>query len=114
MEIDLLREGGYVLIAPLEVVPLSCRGTYRVAVSRATDPDNVEMYRVPLRKRLPTIRVPLRPGDSDVKLDLQSLIEAAYENGGYDDTDYGVDPFPPLLPEDAEWVSNLLLEAKRR
>ena len=114
VEIDLLREGGYVLIAPLEVVPRSCLGTYRVSVSRATDPENVEMYRVPLRERLPTIRVPLRPGDSDAKLDLQSLIEAAYENGGYDDTDYRLEPEPPFLPEDAQWAAKLLHEAKRR
>ena len=114
VEIDLLREGGYVLIAPLEVVPRSCLGTYRVAVSRATDPENVEMYRVPLRKRLPIIRVPLRPGDSDAKLDLQSLINAAYENGGYDDTDYRLEPEPPFLPEDAEWAAALLKEAKCR
>ena len=114
VEIDLLREGGYVLIPPLEVVPKSCLGTYRIVVSRATDPENVEMYRVPLRKRLPIIRVPLRPGDSDAKLDLQSLINAAYENGGYDDTDYRLEPEPPFLPEDAEWAATLLSEAKRR
>ena len=72
------------------------------------------MYRVPLRKRLPIIRVPLRPGDSDAKLDLQSLINAAYENGGYDDTDYRLEPEPPFLPEDAEWAAALLKEAKCR
>src|SRR5258708_236896 len=48
VEIDLLREGPYVLIAPWDAVPRSCRGTYRVAVSRASDPDYLAMYRVPL------------------------------------------------------------------
>ena len=114
VEIDLLREGKYVLIAPWDSVPRSCRGTYRVAVSRASDPANVEMYRVRLRDRLPRIRIPLRPGDSDVVLDLQSLIDAAYENGGYDDIDYRVDPDPPLLPEDSEWAAGLLRDAQRR
>ena len=114
VEIDLLRDGSYVLIAPWEAVPRSCRGTYRVAVSRATDPEIVEMYRVPLRQRLPTIRIPLRSGDPDALLDLQSLIDAAYENGGYDDTDYSLDPEPPLSPEDAEWATAVLNEANRR
>lgn len=114
VEIDLLREGTYVLIAPWEAVPNSCRGTYRVAVSRATDPENIEMYRVPLRQRLPTIRIPLRPGDRDAVLNLQSLIDAVYENGGYDDTDYRSDPVPPLSVEDADWAGTLLREAKLR
>ncbi|MCY2964752.1 MAG: DUF4058 family protein [Planctomycetota bacterium] len=114
VEIDLLRDGEYVLIAPWEAVPASCRGTYRVAVSRATDPDNIEMYRVPLRERLPTIRIPLRAGDCDVLLNLQALIEAAYENGGYDDIDYGGEPEPPLWKEDADWANELLRAAQRR
>ena len=54
------------------------------------------------------------PGDSDAVLDLQLLIDAAYENGGYDDTDYRIEPVPPLLPEDAEWAAGVLREAHRR
>lgn len=99
------------LIAPWELVPAACRGTYRVAV---TDPENIEMYRVPLRDRLPTIRIPLRAGDRDVSLSLQALIDAAYENGGYDDVDYRGEPEPPLWREDADWANELLLAAKRR
>jgi len=114
VEIDLLREGSYVLIAPWDAVPRSCRGTYRVAVSRASDVENVEMYRVPLRERLPRIRIPLRPADSDAILDLQALIDAAYENGGYGDTDYRLDPVPPLSPEDSEWAAGVLRDASRR
>jgi hypothetical protein len=114
VEIDLLREGPYVLIAPWDAVPPSCRGPYRISVSRATDPENVEMYPVPLRERLPTIHIPLRPGEPDANLDLQSLIDAAYENGGYDDTDYGLDPIPPLSPSDAEWAAGLLRAVNRR
>lgn len=114
VEIDLLREGRYALSAPLEAVPLRCRGPYRILVSRAINLQEVEMYPVPLRDRLPTIRIPLRPADEDVLLDLQSLIEAAYENGGYDDTDYGSDPQPPLESSDGAWAAALLKEAKRR
>ncbi|MFN0054667.1 MAG: DUF4058 family protein [Planctomycetales bacterium] len=114
VEIDLLREGSYVLLAPWDAVPRSCRGTYRVSVSRATDPEYIEMYRVLLRQPLPTIRVPLRPSDSDAQLNLQRLIEAAYENGGYDDIDYRVEPIPPFSPEDAAWADALLRAAKLR
>ncbi|MSR56694.1 MAG: DUF4058 family protein [Planctomycetaceae bacterium] len=114
VEIDLLRSGEYVLTAPLGAVPLSCRSPYRVAVSRVTHPEFVEMYPIPLRSRLPTIRIPLRPTDRDVSLDLQALIDAAYENGGYDDTNYRVDPIPPLSPDDAAWAAAILRDRQRR
>jgi hypothetical protein len=114
VEIDLLREGAYVLNAPWDSVPQTCRGPYRVAVSRASDRDNVEMYRIPLRLRLPRIRIPLRPTDTDAVLDLQLLIDMAYENGSYGDTDYRLDPEPPLSPDDAEWAAGVLREAHRR
>jgi hypothetical protein len=48
------------------------------------------------------------PGDSDAALDLQSLINAAWENGGYDDTDYRIEPVTPLLPEDSQWAAGVL------
>jgi hypothetical protein len=72
------------------------------------------MYRVPLQQRLPRNRIPLRIVDSDAVLDLQSLIDAAYENGGYDDSDYRVDPAPPLSSEDSEWAAGVLRDAHRR
>lgn len=62
----------------------------------------------PLRERLPAIRIPLRPTDPDVPLDLQALIDRCYENGRYDDLDYTREPDPPLDPPDAEWAEALL------
>ena len=51
-----------------------------------------------LWQRLPIIKIPLRPGDADVPLDLQALVDQCYRNGGYEGTlDYAVDPDPPLL-----------------
>jgi hypothetical protein len=44
----------------------------------------------------------------DVPLDLQVLVDAAYENGGYDDIDYRAEPDPPLDPADAAWAEELL------
>ena len=115
VEIDLLRGGSYVLIPPWDSVPRSCRGTYRVAVSRATDPENFEMYRVLLRQRLPAIKIPLRPNDPDARLDLQLLIDAAYENGGYgSDIDYSQQPIPPFNTEDATWAAAVIREASPR
>ncbi len=115
VEIDLLRAGPYVLSAAAEGVPLPYLVPYRISVVRASRPQIAEMYRVSLRERLPIIRVPLRETDPDAHLDIQELIDKAYENGGYDvEIDYRVDPFPPLQGDDADWADALLREKKRR
>ena len=52
---------------------------------------------MPLWERLPIIKIPLRPDDADVPLDLQALVEQCYRNGAYEGTlNYAIDPDPPL------------------
>jgi hypothetical protein len=100
VEIDLLREGPYILSAPAPVVPLPYLAPYRICVYRASLPD-----------RAGIIHASLRATDADALLDLQELIDKAYENGGYDaEIDYRVDPFPPLQGDDALWADALLRE----
>ena len=74
----------------------------------------VEVYRVPLRERLPVISIPLRPADPDVPLDLQAIVEQCYRNGGYDDIDYKAEPDPSLKAADTKWADALLRELGRR
>lgn len=64
---------------------------------------------MPLRQRLPAIRVPLRRGEPDVALDLQTLIDQAYERGRYGSTiRYDKEPAPPLPPEELAWARDIL------
>ena len=114
VEIDLLREGRFILAAPADCVPATYRRPYRICVVRGHRPDRAEIYRVPLQQRLPAIRIPLRPTDDDVRLDLQAILDQAYENGGYEDIDYRLDPLPPLTGDDATWATALLTECKKR
>jgi hypothetical protein len=108
VEIDLLREGQYVLVAPQASVPLKYQRPYRVCVFRASRPDQAEVYSVSLRKPLPSIRIPLRETDADVSLDLQKLVDQSYQDGGYEDIDYKSDPVPPLSAADEKWADALL------
>jgi hypothetical protein len=109
VEIDLLREGGWVLAAPKSGVPGACRGPYRICVVRGDQQYRAAMYPVPLQQPLPTIRIPLRPQDPDVLLRLQPLLNMSYVNGRYhDDLDYRLDPIPPLAGPDAIWANELL------
>jgi hypothetical protein len=70
---------------------------------------------MPLRAALPRIKVPLRRTDPEATLDLQSLIDRVYRNGGYHlQIDYGKDPLPPLDEPDAAWADGLLRSAGKR
>ena len=110
VEIDLLRAGKRVLSVPDTRIPTAYRTPYRVCVRRGWEPENAELYRAPLRERLPVIRVPLRKSDADAPLALQELIDQCYRNAAYDDIDYSRDAHPPLDPEDAAWADGLLRE----
>lgn len=115
VEIDLLRTGAHVIAAPLDRLPEGQRSAYAACARRGWKPFEIEYYRIPLRERLPAIRVPLRRTDSDVALDLQALIDECYESGRYgDDIDYREDPEPALAGDDAKWAEALLREHGRR
>jgi hypothetical protein len=64
---------------------------------------------MPLRQRLPRLPIPLRPADRDVVLDLQAVVDTAYDRGRYDDIDYSRPLQPPLDPADQQWASQLLV-----
>jgi hypothetical protein len=109
VEIDLLRAGLSVLAVKPRRIPASYRTPYRMVVRRGWLPLQAELYAVPLRERLPAIRVPLRQTDADATLDWQPVLDRCYDNVGYqDDLDYEAEPDPPLPPEDAAWADTLL------
>ena len=93
---------------------MSHRSAYHVCVKRAWREREFEIYRVPLRDRLPIVRIPLRPEDADIRLDLQALLNQAYRTGRYDDLDYRREPEPPLEADDAKWADELLRREGRR
>lgn len=103
MEIDLLRNG--------ERSPGAGRKTpYMVYVSRSLPEDHRERLTWPitLRERLPVVGVPLRHGDADVPIDLQSILDRVIERGSYDlDFDYDNPPPIPLSGDDAAWAREL-------
>jgi len=105
LEIDLLRRG-----TPTINFPTVPRSAYRAYADR-TSPDGRRQLAWPiaLRRRLPVLPVPLRPGEADVALDLQAVLDTAYERAGYDlDVDYARPPAAPLDADDAAWADALL------
>ena len=78
-------------------------------------PGQCEVYRIPLRGPLPTLRIPLRVKDKDAELNLQAILDLAYRKGRYYSTlDYDELPDPPLRGDDSRWAQTLVRKAKKR
>lgn len=110
IEIDLLRAGERLpMRSPLPSVP------YFVFLSRAGQRPFTDVWPISLDEPLPTIPVPLLPGDADVELDLQSAFTSVYDALGYDlEIDYARPPEVPLEPEWAPAADAILVAAGRR
>ncbi len=114
VEIDLLRGGTWVMATELDLYPESLRQPYRVGVVRAENVAEAELYPATYARPLPTIRVPLRSTDQDVRLPLQWLINHVYERGRYgNDLDYARPPEPPLSEVDRQWIEPFLRESAK-
>jgi hypothetical protein len=107
IEIDLLRNGERVpMRQPLPSVP------YFVFRSRAEQRPMTQVWAITLDQPLPTIPVPLLPGDADVLLDLQKALSDTYDLSGYDlECNYTRPPQIPLDPEQAAWAQERLRQA---
>lgn len=105
VEIDLLRVG--VAFYSRKSLPPH---DYLIHVSRAEAPRRrTQLWPVLLRERLPIMAIPLRAPDPDANLDLQHLLETAYDRASFDlRIDYRTDPVPPLTGENADWASQWL------
>ncbi len=114
VEIDLLRDGRLTMPISLRDLQKSPGTCYWIWAGRAWHPGTREVYCCPLRERLPAIRIPLRPQDRDLVLDLQPLINRCYELGRYYKERFDVVPGPPLPPDEAEWVDERLRAAGLR
>jgi hypothetical protein len=116
VELDLLRGGQPLIGLPLEYVEPVSEVPYKCVIRRSNPPagkTKMDYYRIGLRTALPTIRVPLRPGDAEIELDLRSPLDSAYEEGRFGiRIDYSKPPVPPLTPSDAAWAAELLSNQK--
>lgn len=110
VEIDLLRR--------YPPMPLDGAGTtdhYRILVSRSEERPQADLYLFSVRDPIPTFALPLRSGDEEPDVDLNTALRELYERAGYDlSTDYTQDLVPPLEGDDAAWIAERLERAGLR
>ena len=115
MEVDLTRDGNWRRLMGNFAGSDDALTSYRVAIRLPGRPENVFLVPIRLRDRLPKLAVPLRQGDPQVTVDLQSLLEEVYAKAQYGRRiDYARPPEPPLSAEDEDWADALLRGAGRR
>ena len=109
VELDLLRRG----VRPFPG-PEPHSHPYFLQLAEAGRPE-VDLWAVGLRDPLPTVPVPLLPGDEPIALDLAAAFAATYEAGAYDRSiDYDSDPpAPPLSANDAAFVTETLAPLRK-
>jgi hypothetical protein len=88
---------------------------YFAFVGRVERRPEVEVWPMALRNLLTPGPIPLDPGDADVPLDLQGVLDRLHEEFGYDlSVDYTQSPPGPMTAEDLAWVEQTLQAAGRR
>ena len=104
VEIDLLR-GPRTVPVPGKLGPHE----YLVHVSTTSLRPRGKLYPIRLPHRLPIIPIPLKPEDPDARLDLQAVLDSAYDRAGYDlEIDYRSEAHPALEGPLATWADELL------
>ncbi len=105
VEIDLLREGAWVVATSEDLYPSELCWPYRICVTRRESSEESEVYLASYRVPLPDVRIPLRHNEPDIRLPLQTLLNSAYENGRYGtELDYSKPPEIALEKNDDDWI----------
>ena len=105
VEIDLLRGGRHVVAVSSDNLRPAAGTRGLICVSRTATPGRRELYYCPLRERLPVFRLPLRPTDPDLAVDLQPLVDQIHRTGRYWQVPATPAPQPPLPPDEEAWAA---------
>jgi hypothetical protein len=89
--------------------------SYFVYVTHHEGNTTTEVWPIALSEALPIIPIPLLPDDADAMLDLQAVMDTAFDDGAFVHAiDYRMCPEIPLNTEQAAWVDQHLRAAGLR
>ncbi|MBI3412074.1 MAG: DUF4058 family protein [Planctomycetes bacterium] len=113
IEIDLLRGGEHTIAVPHEIAWAEAGPfDYLASVHPFDGAGEYQLYPILLQEKLPTIQIPLLPGDGSVDLDMQVVTDRAYDEGPYARQIHYAETttFPPLSADQMEWANRILRE----
>lgn len=114
VEIDLTRGHRGVTLAWLQSASPALETPYHACARRATRRRALEVYPIALRQRLPSIRIPLRAGEADVRLDVSRVLDDTYRRGRLAELiNYARPSEPPLDAADAAWAADRIAAWRR-
>ncbi len=105
VEIDLLRGG-----VPLPIMETTIKSHYQILVSRSERRPQADLYAFNIQNSIPSFLLPLRTGDVEPIVDLQTILNELYDRASYDLViDYHQEPIPSLSNKtDFDWLDTLL------
>jgi hypothetical protein len=110
VEIDLLR--GW---KSMPLIEQGVKSDYRILVSESNKRPLADLYSFNLPDNIPSFPLPLKLEDDQPIVDLQSLINKVYDEGGFDlAIDYNLPPVPSINQHDQDWLDNLLKSQQLR
>jgi hypothetical protein len=111
VEIDLLRGGTHTTAVPLDRLRQQAPPfDYHVCMHAFDRLGTYAVYTFLLGQRLPSIAIPLLPGDGAVTIDLQAVFQRCYDTGPYRRR-VRYEPgriVPALRPDQLEWARKVL------
>jgi len=108
VEIDLVLGG-----RRLPVIGEVPAGDYCAFISRSDERPDCQAYAWSIRRTLPRLPIPLRPGEPEVTLDLPTAYTMTYDGGAFDVLVPYDQPLPgPLSDADRAWVAERLTTAR--
>lgn len=111
VEIDLLRGGEHTTAVPLrQLVAEAGRFDYHISIRDFARQGRFFTYPFRLEDPLPTIGIPLLPGDGVQLANLQSVFDHCYDDGSYDrEVNYDSDPPKPVFDTSRlKWIRQRL------
>jgi hypothetical protein len=109
VEIDLLRKGPHTTSIPRNLLPQLGEFDYHICITPAGEANNYFLTRIRLADRLPQIVIPLDPGVTPIRFQLQPLLDRCYDSGRYAElVNYRLPCVPPLKPEQQAWAEGIL------
>lgn len=105
IEIDLLRAA-----KPMAMQGAQTVSPYRILVSRSNDHPRANLYPVMLNQPLPNLPIPLKAGDPEPIVELQTVLNQVYDRARYSSRINYTQPLPPPMLSDADhqWIEALL------